>query len=50
VQLTLKKVTADSPAPDCQYVQIGVREVPDMKLLCGDELAAWRESQQVEKI
>ena len=42
VHLTLKKVAAGSPAPDCQYVQIGVREVPDMKLLCGEELEAFQ--------
>jgi len=48
VKLTLKKATADGAAPSCEYVKVGTKEVPDMKLLCGEELAAWREAQQVE--
>ncbi len=26
----------------CQYVQVGEKTVPDMKLLCGDELKEWQ--------
>ena len=49
VKLTLRKADADTgPAPTCRYVQVGTKEVPDMKLLCGDELEAWKASQQVE--
>lgn len=42
VKLTLKKAEAEGTAPSCQYVQVGTKEVPDMKLLCGEELEAFQ--------
>ena len=34
----------------CRYVQVGVKEVPEMKLLCGEELAEYeaREAEAAE--
>lgn len=40
IQLIFKKSTKDEPAT-CGYVQVGVKEVPDMKLMCGEEFTAW---------
>lgn len=40
LQLLFKASTEEEPAA-CGYVQIGVKEVPDMKLMCGEEYTAW---------
>lgn len=47
VKLTLKKADADGDAPSCEYVKVGTKEVPDMRLLCGEELEAFK-AEQVE--
>lgn len=45
VTLHLKAV-AEVADDGCRYVQVGVREVPDMKLLCAEELKAWNATQE----
>ena len=39
-QLTVRLYLKQEGA-SCRYVEIGKKEVPDMKLMCGEELAAW---------
>lgn len=29
----------------CQYVEVGKKEVPDMRMMCGKELKTWQEAQ-----
>lgn len=41
VYLHLKTNSTSGESARCRYVEVGKKEVPDMKLLCGDELAAW---------
>lgn len=47
VQLTLPKQDDDTADTGCRYVTVGMKEVPDVQLLCGEELAAWNEAQAV---
>lgn len=45
LKLLFKQGTEEEPA-SCGYVQIGVKEVPEMKLMCGDEYTAWTKLQE----
>lgn len=45
VTLHLKTETAS-----CRYVKVGMKEVPNMKLMCGEELTAWDEAQKSETV
>lgn len=42
VVLNLPRGEDGATAATCQYVQVGTKTVPDMKLMCGEELAAWK--------
>lgn len=49
VQMTVTlhlKAAAEAADDGCRYVQVGVREVPDMRLLCADDLKAWNATQE----
>lgn len=40
------KAAAEAADDGCRYVQVGVKEVPDMKLLCAEELKAFIATEQ----
>ena len=46
VAVYLPKVGQPAKAGGCRYVEVGVKEVPDIRLMCDEELAAWEATQK----
>jgi hypothetical protein len=46
VAVYLPKVGQPVKAGGCRYVEVGVKEVPDIRLMCDEELAAWEATQK----